>query len=295
MSDRRQDTNHAAVVRSASAPYTALQPATVMLNALKKLLRAQPERRSAAIPAGQRVYAVGDVHGRADLFTRLAAAIDADDAAREPAETTVILLGDLIDRGPDSAGVIAAARAWGERRRVRYIGGNHEELLLKALDDVDYLRVFLRYGGRETLLSYPLCPREYQVAEFDQVQAMMAAAIPAEDIAFVSAFEDAVRIGDYLFVHAGVMPGIDLDQQQTGNLRWIREPFLSYPGDHGAVVIHGHTITDDVEVRPNRIGIDTGAYYSGRLTALALEGTDRRLIEARETDGLFAIHTRSIA
>jgi serine/threonine protein phosphatase 1 len=123
----------------------------------------------------------------------------------------------------------------------------------------------------------------------------MAETIPAQDIAFVESFEDSVAIGDYLFVHAGIMPGIPLDQQQTGNLRWIREPFLGFGGDHGAVVVHGHTITDEVEDRPNRIGIDTGAYYSGRLTALALEGTGRRLIEAREDAGDYTIHTRSIA
>lgn len=266
-----------------------------MLKALKTLLRAQPERRSAAIPAGQRVYAVGDIHGRLDLFTRLIEAIDADDAAQEPADTTVILLGDLIDRGPDSAGVIAAARDWSGRRTVRIIAGNHEELMLRALGSVDYLRMFLRYGGRETLLSYPLCAEAFQAADFEEVQGLMAETIPAQDIAFVESFEDSVAIGDYLFVHAGIMPGIPLDQQQTGNLRWIREPFLGFGGDHGAIVVHGHTITDEVEDRPNRIGIDTGAYYSGRLTALALEGTGRRLIEAREDAGDYTIHTRSFA
>jgi len=266
-----------------------------MLKALKTLLRAQPERRSAAIPAGQRVYAVGDVHGRLDLFTRLAAAIDADDLAQEPAETTVILLGDLIDRGPDSAGVLAAARDWSGRRKVRIIAGNHEELMLAAFGNLDYLRMFLRYGGRETLLSYPIDTQAFQAAEFEQVQALMAETVPAEDLAFIETFEDSIRVGDYLFVHAGIMPGVPLDQQQTGNLRWIREPFLGYGGDHGVVVVHGHTITDEVEDRPNRIGIDTGAFYSGRLTALALEGTSRRLIEAREDAGDYAIHTRSIA
>jgi len=266
-----------------------------MLKALKTLLRAQPERRSAAIPAGRRVYAVGDVHGRLDLFSRLAEAIDADDAGLELGETTVILLGDLIDRGPDSAGVIAAARDWGRRRQVRIIGGNHEELMLEALVSLDHLRAFLKYGGRETLLSYPLCAKAYGEAGFEEVQALMAKAVPEEDLAFIRDFEDSIRIGDYLFVHAGIMPNVPLEAQQTDNLRWIREPFLGFSGDHGVVVVHGHSITDEVEVRPNRIGIDTGAYYSGRLTALVLEGSTRRLIEAREDAGTYAIHTRSIA
>jgi len=266
-----------------------------MLNALKSLLRPRPERRSAAVPAGQRVYAVGDVHGRLDLFAALSAAIDADDAAAGPAETTVILLGDLVDRGPDSAGVIAAARAWSRRRTVRFIGGNHEEMMLAAPDDLDMLRLFLKHGGRETLLSYPVCAKAYQSAEFGEVQVLMREAVPAEDIAFLAAGEDTIRIGDYLFVHAGIMPGVPIEEQQGGNLRWIREPFLGYQGDHGMVVVHGHTITEEAEIRPNRIGIDTGAYYTGRLTALALEGTGQRLIEAREEAGTITIHTRSTA
>ncbi|HET9629195.1 MAG TPA: metallophosphoesterase [Novosphingobium sp.] len=266
-----------------------------MLEALKKLLRPQPERRSAAIPAGQRVYAVGDIHGRCDLFTALVAAIDADDAAQQPAETTVVLLGDLVDRGPDSAGVIAAARAWGRRRTLRYIAGNHEEMFLESFHNPDFLRLFLKHGGCETLLSYPLCAEAFRAAAFDEVPGLMAGSIPDEDTAFLAAFEDMVTIGDYLFVHAGIMPGVPLDEQKTGNLRWIREPFLGYPGDHGLVVVHGHTITEEVEIKPNRIGIDTGAYFSGRLTALALEGTTRRLIEARDTAGDISIHTRSIS
>ena len=266
-----------------------------MLNAIKNLFRAQPERQRAAIPAGQRVYAIGDIHGRLDLFEALIAGIDDDDAAQGPAETTVILLGDLVDRGPDSAGVIAAARAWQQRRQVRIIAGNHEEMMLQSLDDVEVLRVFLKYGGRETLLSYPVDPDAYNSASFAEVQALMTAAVPAEDLAYLGTFENMVRIGDYAFVHAGVAPGVALAEQRRGDLRWIREPFLSHPGAHEAVIVHGHTITDEPEVRPNRIGIDTGAYFSGRLTALALEGTGQRLIEARENAGAITIHIRSIA
>jgi serine/threonine protein phosphatase 1 len=135
-----------------------------------------------------------------------------------------------------------------------------------------------------------------QSASFEQLQQLMARAIPAVDLEFIAGFEDAIRIGDYLFVHAGIAPGVDLADQQVADLRWIREPFLSHAHDHGAVVVHGHTITEEVDVRANRIGIDTGAYFSGRLTALVLEGTGRRLIEARDDDdGTISIHTRSIA
>lgn len=266
-----------------------------MLNALRSFFRATPAPRPAAIPAGDRVYAVGDIHGRLDLFEALMRAVEADDAARPAAATTVILLGDLVDRGPDSAGVIAAAREWQRRRKVRIIAGNHEEMMLLALDKEDVLRAFLRHGGRETVLSYPVDPLTYAEADFEGVQALMKAAIPADDIAFIQSFEDAIRIGDYLFVHAGIAPGVAPEEQRAGDLRWIREPFLSHAGDHGFVVVHGHTISEEPVLRANRVGIDTGAYYTGRLTALALEGTERWLIETTEEDGAVTARTRSIA
>lgn len=267
-----------------------------MLNAIRNLFRApQPQRAPASVPAGERIYAVGDIHGRLDLFAALIEAIDADDAARGPARTTVILLGDLIDRGPDSAGVLAATREWQTRRTVRVIAGNHEEMLLLSLEREDVLRPFLKYGGRETLLSYPIDPAVYAAADLGEVQALMHAAIPPADIAFVRSFENAIRIGDYLFVHAGIAPDVPIEVQREADLRWIREPFLSYAGDHGCVVVHGHTITDEAQVRPNRIGLDTGAFASGRLTALGLEGTDRWLIEAREESAAVQTNTRSVA
>ncbi len=241
------------------------------------------------MPAGQRAYAVGDIHGRADLFAELIAAIDADDAARGPAETTVILLGDLIDRGPDSAGVIRLAREWQARRQVRILAGNHEEMFLDALQKPEVMRHFLRFGGRETLLSYPIDPLEYTRAELDEVIGLAHAAIPAQDIAFIQSFEDQVALGDYLFVHAGIRPGVPLDDQRQSDLRWIREPFLDYPESFGPVVIHGHTITEQAEIRSNRIGIDTGAYRSGRLTALGLENTQRWFIGAIEQDGAIRV------
>lgn len=266
-----------------------------MLNAIRKLFRAEPASRPTAIPEGERVYAVGDIHGRLDLFAEMIRAIEIDDEARAPARTTVILLGDLVDRGPDSAGVIAAARDWQRRRNVRIVAGNHEEMMLLAFESEDVLRAFLRHGGRETLLSYPIDPEAYSAADFPGVQELMRAAIPAADVEFIANFEGAIQIGDYLFVHAGIAPGVPLEVQRENDLRWIREPFLSYPGDHGCMVVHGHTITEEAQIRPNRIGIDTGAFSSGRLTALVLDGTDRFLIEARDADTTLTTYTRSIA
>ena len=266
-----------------------------MLNRLRTLLGPAPSGPLPAIPPGERVYAVGDIHGRLDLFEAAIAAIEADDAACRPAQTTVILLGDLIDRGPDSAGVIAAARAWSERRAVRILLGNHEEMLLGALDSDEVMRHFLRFGGRETVLSYLAEPDLYHRAELAEARALMEAAIPADDLEFIRSFEDTIAVGDYLFVHAGIDPETPLDAQRTGDLRWIREPFLSHPGSFGPVVVHGHTITDKPHIRHNRIGLDTGAYRSGRLTALGLQGTARWLIEAQDLDGIISASTRDLA
>ncbi|MEN7538732.1 metallophosphoesterase [Aurantiacibacter flavus] len=243
------------------------------------------------MPEGRRVYAIGDVHGRLDLLTALAAAIESDDKACAPAQTSVILLGDLVDRGPDSAGVVAFARSWQQRREVRVLAGNHEELFLRSFQSSDMLRHFLRHGGRETLFSYGLDPKAYSLATVDQVQTMMTGAVSEEERAYIAGFEDMIVLGDYVFAHAGIDPAQPIENQISANLRWIREPFLSHKEPLGFVVVHGHTITDDPVVRTNRIGIDTGAYASGKLTALVLEGENRRFIEAVcDKDG--AITTR---
>lgn len=260
-----------------------------MFKSLRSLLRSPTPASTAALPQGSRVYAVGDVHGRADLFAALIAAIDADDAAREPADTCVVLLGDLIDRGPDSAGVIHLARDWQARRKVRILMGNHEEMFLDALEKEEVMRHFLRFGGRETLLSYPIDPLAYTRAELDEVIALAKAAIPQADIDFVRSFEDQILLGDYLFVHAGIRPGVGLDQQRVSDLRWIREDFLSHGESFGPVVVHGHTIFDEPDVQHNRIGIDTGAYKSGLLTALGLEGRSRWTIGASDAKGAIRV------
>jgi serine/threonine protein phosphatase 1 len=256
-----------------------------MFQALKQMFARDEEAALPAVPAGQRVYAVGDIHGRRDLFEALLAAIDEDDAAAAPAETTVVLLGDLVDRGPDSAGVIELARQWQRRRRVRILGGNHEEMFLRGFDELEIFRHFLRHGGRETVLSYGIDRARFLQATMEEAQQLMRDAVPREDIVFLAGFEDMVQIGDYVFVHAGIDPRVALDEQKPRDLRWIREPFLSHPDSHGPVVVHGHTISDEPEDCGNRIGIDTGAFMSGRLTALVLEGTVRRYIEAFEAGG----------
>lgn len=256
-----------------------------MFQALKQMFARGEQTPLPAVPPGERVYAVGDIHGRRDLFAALVEAIDADDAGSEPAETTVILLGDLVDRGPDSAGVIALAREWQSRRSVRILGGNHEEMFLRGFDEIEIFRHFLRHGGRETVLSYGIDRGQFLQATLEEAQELMRDAVPRDDVVFLAGFEDMVTIGDYLFVHAGIDPRVPLDEQKPRDLRWIREPFLSHTDSYGSVVVHGHTICDAPEDCGNRIGIDTGAFMSGRLTALVLEGTSRRYLEAFEAGG----------
>jgi len=247
----------------------------------------------AATPLGTRVYAVGDIHGRLDLFEELIRSIEADDVARGSARSIVILLGDLIDRGPDSAGVVARARAWSQQRDVRLIMGNHEEMFLDSFTKQGVLRSFMRYGGHVTMLSYGIPQRLLAEADSEELQQLMAEAVPQEDRDFIAGFEKMVRMGDYVFVHAGVRPDQPLERQTGQDCRWIREPFLSHAGDFGGVVVHGHTVTEGPEVLPNRIGIDTGAFLSGKLTAIGLEGTQRWLIQACEQDGTIETFARA--
>jgi serine/threonine protein phosphatase 1 len=265
-----------------------------MFKKLRKLVRPQPLEPLPAIPAGQRIYAVGDIHGRSDLFDALIAAIEADDAERAAAQTTIILLGDLIDRGPDSAGVIASARALAARRPLRALCGNHEEMFLQSFEDIEVLRRFLRYGGRETIMSYPIDTIAWNSATVAEAQAMMRWAIPEDDLEVLCTFENMIVIGDYLFVHAAIAPGLPLSEQRISDLRWMREPFLSHDGDHGYMVVHGHTISEQPQVRSNRIGIDTGAYLHGRLTALGLDGEERWQLTASDKDGRIACRRQAI-
>jgi serine/threonine protein phosphatase 1 len=255
-----------------------------MFQALRHLFARGEETPLPSVPDGQRVYAIGDVHGRLDLFQALVAAIEADDAARAPAETLIVLLGDLVDRGADSRGVIEFARALQRRRAVRILAGNHEEMFLRSLSNIETFRHFLRHGGRETLFSYGIDRRRFTEASMEEAQEMAREAVPADHVAFIESFEDMIQLGDYLFVHAGIDPRVPLDKQRSSDLRWIREPFLSHDGSHGVVVVHGHTISETPEDCGNRIGIDTGAFMSGRLTALALEGTVRSYLEAVESE-----------
>lgn len=254
-----------------------------MFNKFRSMFTPAPElpaEPQARVPAGQRVYAIGDIHGRLDLFEQLLSVIEADDAARGQADTRLVLLGDLIDRGPDSCGVVERAMALMQGGKVRVLAGNHEEMLLGSLQDEETLRHFLRHGGKETMFSYGLKQDDYGTAKLDLLRKRLNELVPPSHIAFMRAMENQIAYGDYLFVHAGIRPGVPLDKQMVSDLRWIRREFLDHDEPHSHIVIHGHTITDEPVIRANRVGIDTGAFASGRLTAIGLEAGERWFLSA---------------
>lgn len=235
-------------------------------------------------PRGFRAYAVGDVHGRLDLLNSLLSMIEQDVARRPVRRSLLIFLGDLIDRGPDSKGVIERLLTYRHGRLKPYfLAGNHEEVLLRLIaGERGILASWLKFGGADCLLSYGFDPSSLDARNERASLTAIRNVFPAEHIRFIGSFADTLRFGDYLFVHAGIRPRIDLSLQSQSDLRWIRSPFLEDDGDHGVVVVHGHSISPAAELRHNRIGIDTGAYRTGILTALALEGADRWILDTAE-------------
>ena len=225
-------------------------------------------------------FAIGDIHGRLDLFKQLVDVIAADDAERGTAQTALILLGDYVDRGPQSAELLAYLRQYiAPAGNVTFLMGNHEDYMLAAYDgDISSLVPWLRYGGWETLRSYGLSDAVIERRDGAVIDAMRRA-IPPEDIAFLRDLTLSQRIGDYLFVHAGVAPGIPLESQTSQDMLWIRDRFITDDRDHGAIIVHGHTVTERPELRRNRIGIDTGAYDSGRLTAVGLQADQQWFLQ----------------
>ena len=234
-----------------------------------------------SVPPGYRVYAIGDVHGRLDLLDDTLARIEADNESRARARVIIVFLGDLIDRGPSSAQVIERARTY-QRPNVQtvFIAGNHEEVLLRLLrGESRFLGDWLKFGGKECARSYGISSTALKRMDPAQAVEVLRHKIPKHDQQFLESFVDTFRIGSYLFVHAGVRPGVPLPEQKQSDLRWIRDPFLQNDDDHGYVVVHGHTIASQVDVRGNRIGLDTGAYRTGVLTAMGLEGRERWFLQ----------------
>lgn len=235
-------------------------------------------------PKGHRAYAIGDVHGCLDLLDRLLSRIEQEIDKDRKSKTSIVFLGDVVDRGPASAQVVERLRTYSHpRTSAHFVMGNHEEVMLRVIEgDSEILSSWLRFGGRETLASYGVDAKDIESLEGEELSAVLKEAIPASHRSFIAGFSDSISFGDYLFVHAGIRPGVDLAEQTQSDLRWIRDAFLYDSTDHGFVVVHGHTISNKVDAADNRIGIDTGAFCTGLLTALAIEGSKRWLIQASE-------------
>jgi len=250
----------------------------------------RPVERRASTPPGALIYAIGDVHGRLDLLESLTSAI-LDDAARSGAtgKPEIIFVGDYVDRGPASAGVIDHVMALARRPdiTVHALKGNHEETMLAFLDDPRTGQVWAEFGGLQTLASYdvaaPAVRSDLEAWEVTR-QAFIAATPPAH-VAFLKALELYVVAGDYVFVHAGLRPGVPLAGQTEQDLLWIRREFLEATRPFEKKVIYGHTPQRDAVVEPHRIGIDTGAFVTGVLTALRLSGEDATLMQTAPDGG----------
>lgn len=239
--------------------------------------------------AGLRVYAIGDVHGRADLLAQMVAAIEQDGRDHPIAEAPyVILLGDLIDRGPDSRGVVELALGLARNSdwRTVVLMGNHERMMLDSLDDVEVMQPWLAYGGDSTVVSYGVSPLVGAPTpeRLERIRSDLAAAVPGEHLSFLDGLPGSFSLCGYCFVHAGIRPGKPLAAQGDHEHMWAGQAFLQSKADHGAIIVHGHHITANADIRPNRIGIDTGAYCSGMLTCLVIEAGGIRLIEVRNED-----------
>ena len=232
------------------------------------------------IPPGETLYAIGDIHGHLDLLARLMARIS-DDARHETGAKTLVFLGDYIDRGVHSREVIDfLIHGLPSGFRAVFLRGNHEEIMQRFLaGDLSVGGSWLSYGGAATLASYGVNPyRPHAAREMASLCTALADKVPDSHQALLAAMPLSYRRGDYYFVHAGVRPGVPLEAQIADDLLWIRDPFLSSTDDHGAVVVHGHSIVPEPDIKPNRIGIDTGAYATGHLTCLKLKDDARSFL-----------------
>jgi len=247
-----------------------------MDNALPWKLLALPERKvKPRVPRGVRVYAIGDVHGRADLLKALFARIDASLRAYPSQHVLHVFLGDYIDRGPNSREVIDALIARKRRHAMVYLKGNHENYVVQFLSDPKVLSEWTSAGGLNTLLSYGVKPpTRDDPRRPEEVARAFREALPESHLQFLHNLELSFTCGSYFFAHAGVRPGIPVREQREQDLLWIREDFLLHEEDFGKVIVHGHTPALEPDVRPNRINIDTGAYATGRLTCLVLQGDE---------------------
>jgi serine/threonine protein phosphatase 1 len=226
------------------------------------------------LPEGVRIYAISDIHGCADLLKQLLTVIDADLARSPPRLPIHVFLGDYIDRGPESRQTLDLLIQRSKSHQTVFLKGNHEAFLVDALEDPTRFQDWSKYGGLQTLVSYGLAPSlNPDLAEQAELMRQLKGALPEAHKKFLKRLRLTFTCGDFFFVHAGVRPGIRLSQQREADLLWIRETFLESEENFGKYIVHGHTPVREPDRRPNRINIDTGAYATGNLTLLTLQGS----------------------
>jgi serine/threonine protein phosphatase 1 len=244
-----------------------------------------PRRKT--LPPGERVYAVGDIHGRADLALEMQRLICAHEARLPSSCVTVVWLGDYVDRGPNSREVVDLLIGFAAaRHRSIFLMGNHEEALLRFLVDPQDALQWFRFGGLDTLASYGVDIEAFGLERgYDELREAFLAALPAEHRDFFLSLKLSGSIGDFFFCHAGVRPGVELAAQAPQDLIWIRDEFLYWREDFGMMIVHGHTPVAEPELRPNRVNVDTGAFATGRLTCAVIEGSEISFLSTQASAG----------
>lgn len=243
-------------------------------------IEAERSRTQAALPEGRRLYSIGDIHGRLDLLEELHDMIRAD-AEDFAGSKCLVYLGDYIDRGSQSKQVLdVLIEQPMEGFDAIHLLGNHEKAMMDFLSQPESAAAWLTFGGQETLLSYGVGLGRMQIqSQPALLRDELEEKLPVSHREFIESCDLHHTEGSYCFAHAGIRPGVPVDEQVVQDLLWIREEFIRSRQDHGCIVVHGHSISEEVEMLPNRIGIDTGAFYSGMLTALVLEGSEQRLLQ----------------
>jgi len=242
--------------------------------------------QDAALPKGERVYAIGDIHGCLNEFEQLLKLIKKDLKKNPIKSHHLIFLGDYFDRGPDSFGVInRLIKLQSKHVNVICLKGNHEDKFIEFLADPKKLATgFFTYGGTETAQSFGVKKKllDNPLPNAQKIRNMLRDNMSTKQIEFLIDLEHSTSIGDYFFCHAGVRPGVKLKDQSPNDLMWIRQEFLSHTGSYKKIIVHGHTPQAQPEVLPNRINVDTKCYDSGVLTCVVLEKKTHRFLQ---TDG----------
>ena len=245
------------------------------------VVRSNGQKRSATLPSGTRIYAVGDIHGQLVNLQKVLGKIKADIRARPIQDITTVFVGDYIDRGLASKAVIDTLineDGIGSKITLR---GNHEELMLAALDDPDNMKDWCTVGGIQTAFSYGVDVQDLMVGRgYEAAQKSLRNAVPRSHTDWLHGLPSRHEIADFFFCHAGIDPDKSIESQVDADLLWIRRKFTNDERTYSKIIVHGHSPVEQVDVRHNRINVDTGAFFTGNLACVALEAGAISLISS---------------